>query len=85
MELCADTKKVSEQITNKHFSALKTKLQLLHRMGIVHVDIKPDNIMFSRGRKDLVFIDFGFSKAIEEPLGFKSSTLFAGTFEYCSP
>lgn len=45
---------------------LKRKLSLLHNLKIVHMDIKPANIMFSSKRKEIVFIDFGFSKMIKE-------------------
>jgi serine/threonine protein kinase len=31
----------------------------MHTLGIVHRDIKPDNIMYSRTFKKHVFIDFG--------------------------
>lgn len=49
------------------------------------MDIKPDNIMYCRLKEEFVFIDFGFSKVLEEDIGFKSSTAFAGTLSYCSP
>ena len=48
------------------------------------MDIKPENIAFSQHHKQHVFIDFGLSKAIKEPLGEKSHTMFTGSFIYCS-
>ena len=64
--------------------SLKQKLQLLHYFQIVHLDIKPPNIMYSRALNSLVFIDFGFSKVIKDKLGFKSKTLFYGSVIYCA-
>lgn len=60
-------------------------MRTLHAFKIIHVDIKPDNIMYCPIRKKLVLIDFGFSRVIEEEVGFKTMTTFAGTMSYCSP
>jgi len=64
---------------------LKIKLRTLHSFKIIHLDIKPDNILFCHQTNQLVLIDFGFSKVIAEDLGFKSMTTFTGTMSYCSP
>ena len=47
-------------------------LDILHRLKIVHQDIKPDNIMFSPYKKKMVFVDFGLSRIIEEELGMQT-------------
>jgi serine/threonine protein kinase len=47
-------------------------LSIIHSFRIVHGDIKPENIVFSKQLKKCVFIDFGFSQIINEPLGFKT-------------
>jgi serine/threonine protein kinase len=59
-------------------------LLLLHSLRIVHMDIKPLNVMYSKSSLEWVFIDFGFSKTIKEEKGLKSLALFAGTLNYCS-
>jgi len=51
----------------------------------MHLDIKNTNIMYSPSLKELVFIDFGFSRVIEEQPGFKTMTKFLGSINYCSP
>ena len=56
----------------------------MHSFHIVHQDIKPPNIMFSRRYNKTVFIDFGLSAIIEEPLGYKTLTNFVGSWNFCS-
>ena len=56
----------------------------LHALKIVHNDINPSNIMFSPKFQKTVFIDFGFSKLLNEEIGFKTLTAFKGTAEFVS-
>ena len=56
---------------------------MLHNFRIVHVDIKPENIMFSLTLEELVFIDFGFSRVLREKAGQMSRTMFIGSMKYC--
>ena len=48
-------------------------LQEIHKMGIVHRDIKPQNIVFDKDCKNIFLIDFGFSKKIIVESGVKTS------------
>lgn len=56
----------------------------MHMLGFYHGDIKYDNIGWSPKFKKFVFLDFGFSKFINEELGFKTASRFQGTYNYCS-
>lgn len=56
----------------------------MHILKIVHRDIKPDNIMWSNEFSTPVFIDFGGTTFIKEPLGYRSTTNFIGTMGYVS-
>jgi serine/threonine protein kinase len=57
----------------------------MHEFKIVHLDIKPENIVWSEHYQKAVFIDFGFSDIIKEERGFKSLCTFKGTPNFASP
>ena len=52
--------KINESIAAKYMIKLISALQHCHSQGIVHRDIKPDNIMFGC-HGEVKFIDFGFA------------------------
>jgi serine/threonine protein kinase len=43
---------------------MKTGLLTLHKLNLVHLDIKPLNILYSQKYKRWIFIDFGISEPI---------------------
>ena len=53
-------------------SQLTKILESIHNMGIVHRDIKPQNIVFNHDYKTINLIDFGLAKKIIYQLGNKS-------------
>ena len=56
----------------------------MHMLHIVHRDIKPMNIMFSKSLKKFVFIDFGCSEVLDESIGYKTLAKFVGTTAFCT-
>ena len=58
-------------------------LEYLHGIGLIHMDLKPDNIMFkSQELKEIVLLDFGISNIYKENEGTK---IFGMTPDYCPP
>lgn len=75
MEMCAPFKLKKNN--------LKKQLAFMHSLGIIHGDIKSENIMWSPTYHKNVFIDFGFTKMLNEQIGQRTKTAFFGTMGYC--
>ncbi len=57
------------------------KLDQIHHFGVVHKDIKPENILYAGG--EWKFTDFGLSKIVNKSS--KSSQMLSGTLLYMAP
>ena len=52
---------------------LLTALSDLHALGIMHRDIKTDNILIREPNDELVLCDFGMSKLVSDPQNHRGS------------
>src|SRR5258708_3292693 len=64
-------------------------LDAIHRAGIVHRDISPENLMITRdeeGEEHVKIIDLGIAKQSKEEGDTRTKTgMFVGKWKYCSP
>ena len=52
---------------------------MMRQIGLIHGDIKPENIMYSPWQRKVVLVDFGLAKFVEQKLLGKTETWFRGT------
>ena len=80
MEMCQKNNPWSskEEIEND----LREGMKKMHSLKIVHRDVKNKNVCWSPSLEKWVFIDFGFAKFIEEPLGRKTRSKYIGTYNF---
>lgn len=63
---------------------IPSKLEVLHTNGIIHGDIKPNNIMYHPPSKEWYLIDFGLSHIMDVGQNLMVVDAVAGSWLYCS-
>ncbi|HEV8657395.1 MAG TPA: serine/threonine-protein kinase [Thermoanaerobaculia bacterium] len=80
---------LSPRYTAKLAIQALTGLEAIHRAGIVHRDVSPENLMITRdsdGEERVKIIDLGIAKQWTEDADDKTKTgIFVGKWKYCSP
>ncbi|MBI1884640.1 MAG: protein phosphatase 2C domain-containing protein [Chlamydiae bacterium] len=65
-------------------SLLRTLRMDIHEEEVIHLDIKPENILYDEEKGDLTFLDFGIARVVDAKT--KTVTVKAkGTLPYMSP
>jgi serine/threonine protein kinase len=81
--------KWTERGVRKMLQEVLTILDFVHGQGVIHRDIKPDNIMRRQSDDQLVLIDFGAIKQVRNQqftaIGTTPQTIAIGTVGYMSP
>jgi serine/threonine protein kinase len=76
--------KLPEETVKSMASQLLSALKYLHKLGITHRDVKPDNILIQNHDPfHAKLTDFGLSKMIDNDETFLQT--FCGTLLYCAP
>jgi 5'-AMP-activated protein kinase catalytic alpha subunit len=75
-------RKLKEDLAKFLFAQIVQGLQYIHNMGVLHRDIKLDNILLT-SEGDLKICDFGVSKIITDPLVLQTEQ--CGTPAYIAP
>lgn len=90
LQLVRKEKYLPEERARSYFSQLLDAVEYIHSMGVVHRDIKCENIVFD-GSFTLKLIDFGFARGNMKPVSVGTtmkpvlSKTFCGSHAYASP
>jgi len=69
-----------------HFAvSLLEILEVIHEQGILHRDVKPENLLVNRSDSRLKMIDFGISKTLHDALLKTKTGIILGTLQYMPP
>jgi len=66
------------------FKTILQTVNQMHKLGVIHLDLKPQNILLSDEQKVRI-CDFGLSKIIDENEENFDQCQLGGTIEYCAP
>jgi serine/threonine protein kinase len=67
------------------FRQIASALEYAHTLGIIHRDVKPENIIITPGRESAYLVDFGIALSAEEARKLTKSGFAIGTPGYMSP
>jgi len=85
-ELSSKPIKQKESTIDKIISEIAEALKVLHNNNIIHRDLKSSNVLVrDKDNINLVLIDFGIAKELEQDISKSGTTSFKGTMQYIAP
>ncbi len=67
------------------FHQLASALEHAHKLGIIHRDVKPENIIVTPNKESAYLVDFGIAVSVEDGRKLTRSGFVVGTPGYMSP
>jgi serine/threonine protein kinase len=83
--ILAETGRFEVEQVRRIVAAVAEALEYAHRQGVVHRDIKPDNILIERATGRPMVTDFGIARAAAEESRLTVTGIAVGTPAYMSP
>ncbi len=86
-ELCKQRGPFAPREAARLITQIAQALDAAHAAGVVHRDVKPQNVLVTGEdhEEHLYLTDFGLAKRVTERLGLTSTGDFVGTIDYISP
>jgi serine/threonine protein kinase len=83
--LTSGGKRVDPATTVRIISEVARALEAAHRLGVVHRDVKPENILLEGDDQHALLSDFGIAKSANEDAALTGSGMVLGSPPYMSP
>lgn len=83
LDYVLDSGPLDEDVAKRLFLGVFLALSNMHKLHIIHHDIKLENLLLMKGKRELKIIDFGLSEIIEDTNS--TSAPNKGTFHYLPP
>ena len=80
----AKNKALDEKNCLEWMSQIASALRSLHRVNIIHRDVKPENIKIRKGDGAAMLLDFGLTRKVEEASGY-GTVRMTGTSRFGTP
>jgi predicted Ser/Thr protein kinase len=77
--------RLAEPESRRILAAVADALHYAHQQGVLHRDVKPQNILLEKGSGRPMLTDFGISKITAEGTALTSTGIVVGTPDYMSP